>query len=290
MKTPSFITKMALVALFAGILVQSAVASAFIEKHFSGPNTEHRHIRSKIVSDDFDVYIHFPANYEASNKKFPVLYLVDGEGDFSQAEEYFASMMAAFHISEPIVVAITNGDSKTAALNHINRDLTPSYIADMPVSGGGPAFLGFMSYELIPYIDANYKTDAENRTLYGYGMGGLFASYVLFQKPELFKNILIDSPTLTYDNGVIFGLEKKYYASHLELNVNVLLQVPELETPVQKASFQKMVEVLKQRHYLNLNLNASVISNATHLTGKSVTMFRALSWAYIKQKEMLSGL
>ncbi|HEY0245844.1 MAG TPA: alpha/beta hydrolase-fold protein, partial [Mucilaginibacter sp.] len=74
--------------------------------------------------------------------------------------------------------------------------------------GGAAVFLGFIEKELMPMIDSKYKSDPANRTLYGYSMGGLFGSYVLFTKPALFKNILIGSPALGYDNGRYLTLKK----------------------------------------------------------------------------------
>jgi predicted alpha/beta superfamily hydrolase len=245
------------------------------------PNSEHRLMHSEVAGHDYDIYIHFPAGYETAGKKFPVLYVVDGANDFSPTLEYLGLMMAEYYIQEPIVVAIGDGGLIGSATNKRNRDFTPVSMPGMPESGGAPAFLGFIEKELMPLIDGKYKGDPTNRTLYGYSMGGLFATYTLFTKPALFKNILIGSPALSYANGEIFNIEKQYALTHRELPVHVFIEVGELETAGQKEPNKKLVDILKnQRDYLNLDLQTVVISKVTHLTGKPVTMLKALGWAY----------
>ena len=103
----------------------------------------------------------------------------------------------------------------------------------------------------------------------------------MFTKPALFKNILIGSPALSYANGEIFNIEKQYALTHRELPVHVFIEVGGLETPGQKEPNKKLVDILKnQRDYLNLDLQTVIISKVTHLTGKPVTMLKALGWAY----------
>jgi predicted alpha/beta superfamily hydrolase len=244
------------------------------------PNSEHQVMHSKVAGHDYDIYIHFPAGYDTAKTKFPVLYVVDGDNDFSPSQEYLGLLMAEYHIPEPILVAIGDGGQIGMPGNKRNRDFTPTATPAMPESGGAPAFLGFIEKELIPFIDARYKANPAQRTLYGYSMGGLFATYTLFQKPALFKNILIGSPALAYDNGKIFGIEKEYAASHKALPVHVFIEVGELETAGQKEPNKKLVDLLQQRHYQNLDLHTVIIEKVTHLTGKPATMLKALGWAY----------
>ncbi|RYE26734.1 MAG: alpha/beta hydrolase, partial [Sphingobacteriaceae bacterium] len=235
---------------------------------------------SKIAGNDYDIYIHFPAGYDTAKQKFPVLYVVDGDNDFSPSLEYLGLLMAEYHIPEPVLVAIGDGGLIGTAGNKRNRDFTPTASAAMPGSGGAPAFLGFIQQELIPMMEANYKTDPAQRTLYGYSMGGLFGAYVLFQQPGLFKNILIGSPALSYDNGKIFDIEKAYAAKHKDLPVHVFIEVGALETSNQKEPNKKLVDLLHERHYLNLELHTVTIGNVTHLTGKPAAMLKALGWAF----------
>lgn len=246
------------------------------------PQSQHQVMHSAYAKADYQIDIHLPDGYEASKTSYPVLFVVDGANDFAPTLEYLGLLMAEYHITEPIVVAIGDGGRIGTPGNRRNQDFTPSAITGIPKSGGAGLFLQFIEKELLPYISANYKADASNRTLYGYSMGGLFATYVLFQKPQLFKTILIGSPALAYDNGKIFDYEKDYAASHKDLLVHVFIEVGELETPEMIEPNKHLVQQLKNRNYPNLDMHSIIQNKVTHLTGKPTTMLKALAWAYTK--------
>jgi predicted alpha/beta superfamily hydrolase len=244
------------------------------------PNSEHRLMHSKLAGNDYDIYIHYPAGYDTAKRKFPVLYVVDGDNDFSPTLEYIGLLMGEYHIPEPVLIAIGDGGLIGTPGNKRNRDFTPTKTSTMPESGGAPVFLAFIEKELIPVIDADLKTDTSNRTLYGYSMGGLFATYTLFERPSLFKNILIGSPALSYDNGCIFDIEQSYFAKHKKLPANVFIEVGGLETSGQIVPNKRLVTLLQDRNYENLVFKHIIIDDVTHLLGKPVTMLKALKWAY----------
>lgn len=244
------------------------------------PDSEHRLVHSKLAGNDYDIYIHYPAGYDTTKQKLPVLYVVDGDNDFSPTLEYLGLLKAEFHITEPILVAIGDGGLIGSPGNHRNRDFSPLKVETSAESGGAPKFLAFIARELIPSIDSTLKTDPNNRTLYGYSMGGLFASYTLFSGPELFRNILIGSPALSFDSGSIFELEKSYSEKNKKLNTHVFLEVGGLETPRQILPAKKLADILDKRHYKNLVYKYIVLETVTHLSGKPVTMQKALQWAY----------
>jgi predicted alpha/beta superfamily hydrolase len=245
------------------------------------PQSEHRVVQSKIAGHPYDLYVHLPAGYDATSaKKYPVLYVVDGDNDFAPTLEYLGLLMAEYHIPEPLVVAIGDGGPIGSPGNKRQRDFTPTASPAMPESGGAPAFLGFIEQEVIPLIESTYRADPAQRTYYGYSMGGLFGTYVLFQKPTLFRNILLGSPALGYDKEQIFEIEKAYHAAHRDLPVHVFLEVGALEMPGQREPYQRLVQLLQARKYSGLDLHHVVIDRATHLTGKPDAMLKALGWAY----------
>jgi len=244
------------------------------------PNSQHRVMHSAYAKADYEIDIHLPDGYDAAKTTHPILFVVDGANDFSPSLEYLGLLMAEYHIPEPIVVAIGDGGRIGTPGNRRNQDFTPSAVTNMPKSGGAAAFLQFIEKELVPFVSKNYRTDNNNRTLYGYSMGGLFATYVLFQKPTLFKNILIGSPALSYDTGKIFEIEKAYAVSHQDLPVHVFIEVGELETADMIEPNKRLVQQLKDRHYTTLDMHAIIQNKVTHLTGKPTTMLKALAWAY----------
>jgi len=84
------------------------------------------------------------------------------------------------------------------------RDFTQSIDDQRPNSGGANKFLKFLENELIPYIDANYRTRSF-RTLCGHSLCGMFSIYTLFTKPKLFNVHIAISPYLMYDNEYVLN-------------------------------------------------------------------------------------
>ncbi len=88
-------------------------------------------------------------------------------------------------ISDVIAVGIINTDRR--------RDLL--YV------NGADKFLDFITTELIPEMEKDYKT--KTRILYGHSFGGAFTIYSMINKPEFFNCYIAASPT------PIMGLVKK---------------------------------------------------------------------------------
>ncbi|MGH1364435.1 MAG: alpha/beta hydrolase [Calditrichia bacterium] len=158
-------------------------------------------IRSAILSENRTINIYLPNGYSAdSAKTYPVIYLLDGSAD----EDFihiaglvqFGSFSWINLIPETIVVGIANVDRK--------RDFTyptenKELLADFPTTGGSQTFIRFLAEELQPFIDGNYKTSPV-KTLLGQSLGGLLATEILFRKPDLFRNYIIVSPSLWWDD------------------------------------------------------------------------------------------
>jgi predicted alpha/beta superfamily hydrolase len=98
-----------------------------------------------------------------------------------------------------ITVAFDLGDGK--------RDLTPTQSADYgPTSGGAPDFLKYIKEEMVPFVDANYRTN-DQRLFWSHSIGGLFGLYVLLTEPALFDAVLVSSPFMVYDRDDKFILK-----------------------------------------------------------------------------------
>lgn len=157
-------------------------------------------IKSTILNENRIINIYLPNSYHPdSTKEYNVIYLLDGsiDEDFIHiaGNVQFCSFSWINIIPESIVVGIANVDRK--------RDFTyPSNFGldkeEFPSSGKSSKFIDFISEELQPLINKNYKCTNES-TLIGQSLGGLLATQILFEKPEMFKNYIIVSPSLWWD-------------------------------------------------------------------------------------------
>jgi predicted alpha/beta superfamily hydrolase len=159
-------------------------------------------LHSEVLDEDRTILVHLPDDYGTSNKRYPVVYVLDAEGTdrFTQAVAAITFNSGVRRLPKLIVVGIVNTDR--------TRDLTPRKVEQRSSSGGGDAFLEFIASELIPHVETKYRT-APYSILFGGSSGGTFTLYTLFGHPEIFNAYIASRPALnsvheyTWDSSVI---------------------------------------------------------------------------------------
>ncbi|MHA4809377.1 alpha/beta hydrolase-fold protein [Flavitalea flava] len=160
-------------------------------------------INSKFINEQRKIWIHVPesARDVHSKKKYPVIYLLDGDWNFTGVVgmiDLLGSINGNTYCPEMIVVGIPNTDRL--------RDLTPTYVTDglwidsstSRRSGGGEAFMSFLEKELIPHIDSLYPT-TPYRMLIGHSLGGLTVINTLVHHKTLFRSYVAIDPSMWWD-------------------------------------------------------------------------------------------
>jgi predicted alpha/beta superfamily hydrolase len=142
------------------------------------------------------IWIYLPPSYSTSRKKFPVLYMQDGQNVFDNAtsfsgewgvDETIDNMAAQF--GEMIVVAIDNGGEKRMS------EYSPS--DNKYAKAEGEAYVDFMVQTLRPYINKHYRTRkcGKHNYIAGSSMGALISFYALVKYPTKFGGAGIFSPS-----------------------------------------------------------------------------------------------
>lgn len=156
------------------------------------------HARARNVS------VWLPPGYDASDVRYPVLYMHDGQNLFDAAtanfgewgvDEHLDRLIAGGQVRAPIVVGVWNTDLRLR--EYVPADLIAALPADMrdevqALYGGPPlsnGYLRFLTDELKPFIDRTYRTLAgpEDTTISGSSMGGLISMYAVMKRPDVFS-------------------------------------------------------------------------------------------------------
>jgi hypothetical protein len=148
------------------------------------------------------VNVHTPAGYDTLlATRFPVLYMPDGglDEDFPHIVATVDSLIALGAIRPVIVVGVPNTQRR--------RDLTgPTRVASdsaiAPQVGGSAAFRKFFAGELIPQIEARYRTTDE-RAVVGESLAGLFIVETFLLEPALFDHYVALDPSLWWNGGAL---------------------------------------------------------------------------------------
>ena len=159
-------------------------------------------ITSAALGETRLINVHTPPGYDAAPEAhFPVLYMPDGglDEDFPHVVATVDSLIAARAIRPVIVVGIPNTQRR--------RDLTgPTHVASdsaiAPRVGGSAAFRSFLGGELMPAIDARYRTTGE-RGIVGESLAGLFVVETFLLEPSLFEHYVALDPSLWWNGGAL---------------------------------------------------------------------------------------
>lgn len=193
--------------------------------NLSRPITKHSTATENvyILSQDFfmpqfnqkrRIWIYLPPDYESSgDKKYPVLYMQDGQNLFDVATSFSGewavdnNLNALFKAGESqglIVVGIDNGsDTRTYEYSPHKH---PKF-----GGGGGKLYIDFLVNTLKPYIDTNYRThsDRDSTGIMGSSLGGLISFYAGITYPKVFGKVGVFSPSFWFSSK-IFDNAKKY--------------------------------------------------------------------------------
>ena len=174
-------------------------------------------IESKILGEQRKIWVYVPdqnPNSIFSSQRYPVVYLLDGEGHFSSVVGMIQQLSTGGNNLCPkmIVVAILNTDR--------TRDLTPTHVdADLPyidslsckTSGGGENFISFIEKELMPHVDAKYPT-VPYKMLIGHSFGGLTVMQAFVHHNELFNSYICIDPSMWWDKQKLLKQAQKALA------------------------------------------------------------------------------
>ncbi len=135
-------------------------------------------IKSTILGQDVEYSIYLPSDYETSSRRYPVLYLLHGYTDDETGWTQF-------------------GEANLIADKLLQSNEIPPMLIVMPDAGvswyvnsadGKVLYEDFFIKELIPYIDANWRTrdKKEFRAIAGLSMGGHGSLIMAMKHPEMF--------------------------------------------------------------------------------------------------------
>ena len=142
------------------------------------------------------IWLYLPPGYSKSKKRYPVMYMQDGQNIFDEYTSGFGEWGvdecadSLIRMGKPacIIVGIDNGPKR---LNEYN----PYEFKDFG-KGEGEQYVDFLAKSLKPFIDKHYRTlpTNQNTIIAGSSMGGLIAFYAMLTYPGIFGKGGIFSP------------------------------------------------------------------------------------------------
>ena len=264
--------------------------------------------QSRIVEQEFVIDIAPPFAPVHAGQRYPVVYVLDGNGTFGIAAQTARLLQLARALPPIVLVGVgyrlkPQSDALGRLFGLRTRDFAPTvdqaYVAQGRAApapfthphdlqpGQADKFLAFLNEELKPFISSQYATDPEDQSLVGISLGGLFVLHALFTSPTSFKRYLAGSPSIWWDQCVLFQEEEALAKRIKELPVRLFLSAGALEeqdAPAYRpvSNVQRLARQLLDRQFPGLQVACHVFADETHASVVPATISRGLKVLFSK--------
>ena len=174
----------------------------------TGTVERHPGFRSAILDATRRVWVYLPPPYHREpQRRFPVLYVQDGQNVFDGATAFLAGrewevdetverLSGEGRIEPLIVVAVDNGGERRAF------EYLPTRDPRAGDGGGAPLYARMLVEELKPWVDRTYRTrpGREDTGIGGSSFGGVLALYAGLAHPEAFGRVAAVSTSVWVDD------------------------------------------------------------------------------------------
>jgi len=231
------------------LLLAFISVSVFSQKKFDN-------IKSEKLGEERRITIGLPPSYdEKSDRKYPVLYLFDGDylfDPFSGAVSYGAYWD---DIPEMIIIGIHQNKN-----DEREDDSTIDQNEGLPFEKGAK-FFEFVGAELIPYIEKKYHT-APFRIIAGHDITASFANFYLYKEEPIFNAYICLSPELAPKMEV--RIAEKF--AKIQKPIFYYLSAGEGDNKKIKEPIEKLNSNIKVANNPLVNFKYDVFKGATHYT------------------------
>lgn len=226
------------------------------------------------------IWVYLPPDYETTTKKYPVMYMQDGQNLFDRSTAFAGewgvdeSLNSLFEegFEVPIVIGIDNGSDKRI-------DEYCPWENSQYGGGEGLQYINFIKDQLKPYIDSNFRTasTAEHATIMGSSLGALIAHFAGLSFPETFGNFGLFSPA--------FWINPEIFDSALYDNLNqsqrFYFMAGDKESARMVEDMERVFGLLLSQGIADENVFMKVVKNGEHNEFLWRTQFKeAVKWLY----------
>lgn len=199
-------------------------------------------IASAALREQRIVNVVLPAGYaKQPQKKYPVLYLIDGGLDQDLLHVSGALHLGALwgRSAEAILVGIETKDRRREL---VGPTKDPELLTKYPTAGASQAFRAFIRDEVKPLIRRIYRTNGEDAVV-GESLAGLFVLETYLNEPTLFTSYGAIDPSLWWDKEALSKAAAAKVGNHQRPRPLYLAMAKELaEAP---AAMARMTQALK---------------------------------------------
>lgn len=221
-----------------------------------------------IIAEEFEIpqlgrqrriWIYLPSDYESSRKKYPVIYMHDGQNLF----DAYTSGYGEWGIDEIMDKLSSKEQCIIIGVDHGGEHRMTEYNPYDSKFGKaeGDQYVDFLVKTLKPYIDQHYRTKSAPRhtTVAGSSMGGLISFYAVLKYPDVFGNGGIFSPSFWIAPEMF-----DYAQQHLNTKSRFYFVCGDSEGGDMVEPMKKMVKLVRAKGVSAQNSPETIVKGAKH--------------------------
>jgi predicted alpha/beta superfamily hydrolase len=216
-------------------------------------------IESTILGEERQVLVNLPGGYADNQTRYPVLIVLDGSPFMIF---HATASLTDRSIPEFVVASVPNVDRL--------RDMSHQNVAEIwPTSGGAERFLSFLTDELVPWLDAEFRTTGY-RVIIGGSAAGRFAAFALLKAPAVFDAAISRSPAVGTDFEMFRELVASASAASVPGDHFLYIVYGSHDYPVVTIYVERLLRLLEDESPPWLRYEREVLDNKGHFQFSSV--------------------
>lgn len=210
-------------------------------------------VPSQKVGYTYNVDVYLPASYDSGSAQYPVIYALDGDSRFDGVNTRFDNFRE-----------ILRSKGIDAMLIGIGGTVRRQTDYNFP---GATAFHDFLTLELIPVVDARFRTVPGKRILSGISTSANLAATALFLEAPtqlMFSHFISAEGAFWQQTDTVYTLEEQMFnATKGKEILATLILVSATGSPPTNATYvQDLFVRMDGRHYAGLKLLATSFPTA----------------------------
>ena len=230
-------------------------------------------IESEILGENRRLLIGEPHGYRAGSNHYPMILLLDGDANFHTVTGIVGSLVRGQAMPPTFVVGIPNTVRR--------RDLTPTTQVESErqlAHGGAGKFLDFITQELVPWMNENYRVHPYT-ILVGHSLGGLFTASAMASAPSSFDAYVIVSPSLEWNEERTLEHAAETISSRASWPATVYVSIANEGGPM-LASTEKFVGLLDAHNPKDFVWGYDRVVDENHMTIPSMAVRAGLKLVF----------
>jgi hypothetical protein len=204
-------------------------------------------INSAKTNFAYPITIYLPASYDTVNVSYPTIYALDADARFVPPDTRFTNLKNILELRGTNAILVGIGGTQRRGIDF-----------DWP---GALAYHDFITLELIPFIESQFRSEPKMRMLSGLSKGGSFVGLALFMEAPntlFFSSFLSAEGDFNFQSDIVHIREEEMFQRVAGQSVPVTVILARSTGTCCSQSVHDMYVLLGSRHYVGIQLTETV--------------------------------